>query len=332
MTSDPLQTLFLALEQAADKTPQNVLFLYAPSQKRPGVLKDAEVNIYNPLAVMSNDNIAVLPRDIEPRPYDLVLALPPKNKDEMCALIGFGCQMLDKRGTMIVSAANDAGGKSLEREMKVLDIPLQSVTKHKSRAVILRKDGEGNADIINRWAADISLQYHENTGMWTYPGLFAWDKIDRGSKLLKNLLPETMAGQIADFGCGHGYLTKVIQSRLKDGVIHAIDKDARAVDATKKNTDIGKVRFRHEDATRPVNNLPPLDTVVMNPPFHTAKKPDISLGQGFIMNAAHHLKEGGVLYMVANRHLAYEKTLRATFSSGDMLAEQDGFKIFRAVK
>ena len=79
-------------------------------------------------------------------------------------------------------------------------------------------------------------------------------------------------------------------------------------------------------------NLPVLDFVIMNPPFHTGKKNDIGLGLNFIQNAAHHLRKGGVLMMVANVHLPYENHLKSLFSNFDIIAQKSGFKIIRAVK
>ena len=60
----------------------------------------------------------------------------------------------------------------------------------------------------------------------------------------------------------------------------------------------------------------PIDTVVMNPPFHTSRSADPALGQGFITSAARNLTRNGNLWMVANRHLPYEATLSEMFAPG----------------
>ena len=40
----------------------------------------------------------------------------------------------------------------------------------------------------------------------TAPGMFSHDRIDAGSRLLAECLPETAKGAAADFGAGWGYL------------------------------------------------------------------------------------------------------------------------------
>ena len=56
-----------------------------------------------------------------------------------------------------------------------------------------------------------------------------------------------------------------------------------------------------------------LDFVVMNPPFHDGGAEDRLLGQTFIRQAAIMLRRGGLLWVVANRHLPYEAVLGELF-------------------
>ena len=77
----------------------------------------------------------------------------------------------------------------------------------------------------------------------------------------------------------------------------------------------------------------PYDFIVSNPPFHQTGKADrTDVGQGFITAAAAGLRPGGEFYMVANRHLPYEKTLSAAFADVAQLADEGGYKVIRAVK
>ena len=73
------------------------------------------------------------------------------------------------------------------------------------------------------------------------------------------------------------------------------------------------------------------DAIVCNPPFHAlgrGERPDI--GRAFIASAATALKPGGVLWLVANRHLPYEDALASGFARVRSVAQQGGFKIVEA--
>ena len=75
-----------------------------------------------------------------------------------------------------------------------------------------------------------------------------------------------------------------------------------------------------------------LDFVVMNPPFHDGGAEDRRLGQAFIRQAAAMLKKGGVLWLVANRHLPYEADITAAFKRSRPVADKGGYKVIEAVK
>ena len=149
-------------------------------------------------------------------------------------------------------------------------------------------------------------------------------------KLLSQFIPSDLSGHVSDFGCGYGYLSKFISDRCPNvRNLSAIDADAYALEICAAN--VPRARIIHTDLTQH-QNLAQFDVIIMNPPFHDGKKNEPDLGLGFIQTASAHLKEGGNLYMVANAHLPYEKTLHNLFSKTEKLAEQKGFKIFKAKK
>lgn len=70
----------------------------------------------------------------------------------------------------------------------------------------------------------------------------------------------------------------------------------------------------------------------MNPPFHEGGSEDRRLGQAFVRQAAGMLRTGGVLWLVANRHLPYEAELSAAFKRFSPVADTGGYKVIEAVK
>ncbi|SEK76230.1 16S rRNA m(2)G 1207 methyltransferase [Roseovarius nanhaiticus] len=150
-------------------------------------------------------------------------------------------------------------------------------------------------------------------GYVTAPGVFSADGIDPASQALADNLPETLGAHVIDLGAGWGYLTQRALERDSIRRIDAIEADHAALACARLNVTDPRAYLHWEDALRwrPETGA---DTVIMNPPFHTARKADPALGRAFIAAAAEMLKPSGQLWMVANRHLPYEQTLAGLFS------------------
>ncbi|RFP87024.1 class I SAM-dependent methyltransferase [Rhodobacteraceae bacterium 63075] len=168
-------------------------------------------------------------------------------------------------------------------------------------------------------------------GFHTVPGVFSAEKADAGSRLLAEALPGTLKGEIADFGAGWGYLSRSVLERGGVETLHLVEASAAALGCARVNITDPRARFHWDDATR-WSPRASLDAVVMNPPFHAGRKGVPELGQAFIANAAAALKPTGQLWMVANRHLPYEETLRAHFGRVEETGGDGRFKLLHAAK
>ncbi|MGJ8602633.1 MAG: class I SAM-dependent methyltransferase [Marivita sp.] len=166
-------------------------------------------------------------------------------------------------------------------------------------------------------------------GWITQPGVFSADGPDLGSVALVAGLPKLLKGRGADLGGGWGFLTKHLLG--VPGVTHIdlIEADHRALTCAALNVSDDRVALHWADATV-WGDAGGLDWVVMNPPFHTSRTPDASLGQQFIRSAARLLRPKGTLVMVANRHLPYETTLAECFGQVQELNGDPRFKIVQA--
>jgi 16S rRNA (guanine1207-N2)-methyltransferase len=137
-----------------------------------------------------------------------------------------------------------------------------------------------------------------------------------------------MGGAVADLGAGWGYLAAHILTRDVTAV-HLVDAHDMALACARHNVTDPRARFHWADVTT-WTPPEPVDAVVMNPPFHTGRVADPSLGRAFIAAAARVLKPHGVLWMVANRHLPYEDALGAAFTKVVELGGDARFKLVRA--
>lgn len=331
-----LDTLFLPLQDGVVPAHGPALFIGAVFHPYLSALKPDLWQPFKPLADgLSGTKLETLP---EKGTYALVLVNIPKQVEEAKFWIACALNSLAPDGWLVLAAANDANGSRLEKWMKELSLPYESLSKNKARAVWTRRPAQWPV-LLTTWLEQGQIQkvqIGDGNVFTSQPGLFGWDKIDAGSKLLAGVLPPNLKGTGADFGAGTGYLSrKLLEKSENVKALYLAEADARALVCAKLNLENVRegcaLEYVWADLSKPAA-LPALDFIVMNPPFHTGKKTEASLGQSFIETAAHHLKKGGRLYMVANVHLPYEQILRTKFAAVKSLLEKDGFKIFEAVK
>ena len=168
-------------------------------------------------------------------------------------------------------------------------------------------------------------------GFQTVAGVFSADKIDRGSQALVDALPAKLPKRMADLGSGWGYLSRHVLAHEKVRELHLIEADYAALECARLNVVDDRARFHWADATRYIPDQP-FDGIVSNPPFHRSRKADPDIGCSFIHAAAAMLKPAGQMWLVANRHLPYERTLKGAFRNVEEIAGDNAFKVLRASK
>ena len=165
-------------------------------------------------------------------------------------------------------------------------------------------------------------------GFFTTAGVFSDGAVDAGSALLAEALPAKLPAKMADLGAGWGYLATPVLARDSVKSLDLIEAETLSLNCAKLNVSDPRVTFHWADATRFDGGG--FDGIVMNPPFHTSRASDPSLGRTFIQAAARLLAPHGKLWMVANRHLPYEATLNECFRNVDMIGGNGAFKVFHA--
>lgn len=266
--------------------------------------------------------------DLAPGSVEAATVYAPPGAVERRAVLALALRALKPGGRLDVMAPKDKGGSRLGKELKAFGLDVAETPKaHHRRCIAIRPEtltGVDEAIAAGAMRLDAAL------GAWTRPGVFAWDRIDMGTALLARRLP-SLKGAGADLGCGFGALATVVLRAPDISALSLIDLDRRAVEAARKNVDDPRARFEWADA-RALAEAGDLDFVVTNPPFHDGGAEDRRLGQAFIRKAAGMLRTGGVLWLVANRHLPYEAELNAAFKRVTMVADEGGYKVFEAVK
>jgi len=272
-------------------------------------------------------------REIRQGPFDIVLVLAGRQREQTMGWLARGLRLLDGSGWLALCAANAMGAKGYEKRLAELGADISVSSKSKCRVVLLRADRISRPEVLDTWIEAAAPRVLADGGLLSCPGVFSWAHPDRGSRLLLDHLPPGLAGCGMDLGCGNGYLSCHVLGRYV-GITawHAVDVDAVALDCAARNLqDLQTTCSVHThwlDATR--ERMPGgMDVVLMNPPFHKDKADIIALGQAMIKAARSSLKSSGSLFLVANRHLPYELLLYQSFEQVSALFEGEGYKVMR---
>lgn len=262
----------------------------------------------------------------------LTLVLPPRQREEYRALLARAVTSTRDGGIVMAAVSNLEGARTVENDLKALTGNVDSLSKNKCRVFWARIDDRRDAMRIAEWLALDVPRPIEGGRFASRPGLFAWDRLDAGSKLLVDNLPPVLKGKVADLGAGFGYLSEEVLTRYP-AITHldVVEAEKRALDMARINlAPYGeRVAFHWCDATKALPDT--YDAIISNPPFHVDRADRHDLGKAFIVSAAGALTSGGQLWMVANRHLPYEETLKGVFKNVAIIADNNYFKVFKAI-
>jgi 16S rRNA (guanine1207-N2)-methyltransferase len=147
------------------------------------------------------------------------------------------------------------------------------------------------------------------------PGVFSAGELDPGSALLLDHLRRLPGPKrIADPGAGVGVLGLVALRRWPKARVCFGEADHRALECLRANlrgaeAELGSLEERAEAHWWDASERWPgglVDMVLLNPPHHSGKTPDLSVAERMIAMAREILVRKGTLLLVANRQLPYE--------------------------
>ncbi|WP_108815448.1 class I SAM-dependent methyltransferase [Loktanella sp. Alg231-35] len=251
----------------------------------------------------------------------VAIVVVPRAKALARAMIAEACAQAD---FVIVDGQKTDGVDSHFKACRKVLGDLPSLTKAHGRIFWFN-----TSDAFADWAAPAPQKGAH--GYFTSAGVFSDGAVDAGSALLAEALPAKLPKRLADLGAGWGYLAAPVLERAGVSSLDLIEAEALSLDCARLNVTDERVSFHWADATRFAPDAV-YDGIIMNPPFHTSRASDPSLGRAFIQAAARLLTPNGKLWMVANRHLPYEATMTECFRNVDTIAGNGAFKVFHATK
>jgi 16S rRNA (guanine1207-N2)-methyltransferase len=265
--------------------------------------------------------------------FDHALMLISKHKAVALADLARAHAMLKPGGVLVAAGRGDAGGHAIAKTAAKAFPEVAQASKHHCRVFWLRR-GEATPPVLAEWLAAADFRHVAAIDAVSAPGVFGWDKIDKGSALLAESLDARIVGRVADFGAGWGYLSRELLKRCPGiAKLDVVEAEQAALAAARRNLagreDVA-IAFRwHDVAVEPGLGL--YDWVITNPPFHEGKADDPDLGRAFIKAARRALAPKGRMLLVANRHLPYEPAISAAFRAQRCVAETPAFKVIEAL-
>ncbi|MBY0351248.1 methyltransferase [Tabrizicola sp.] len=255
-------------------------------------------------------------------PYAAAIVCLPRSRAAARALIAQAAAEVAPGGRIVVDGQKTDGIDTALKDLRGRVDLSDSLSKAHGRLAWFPAGPD-----LSDWAARPAMV----AGFQTLPGIFSADGPDTGSVLLAASLPEKLGGKVADLGAGWGFLAAGILTRPGVRRLDLVEAEADALDCARVNIPDPRARFCWADATtwRPETLL---DTVVMNPPFHTGRSAEPALGAAFIRAARRMLAPDGSLWLVANRHLPYDAVLAECFLDVRDAASDSRFRVIHAQK
>lgn len=265
-----------------------------------------------------HDHFAAQGHPTEAGKADVALVCLPRSRDLALALVA---QAVTLAPLVVIDGQKTDGFDGIAKELRAAGFQL-SDTLSKAHGKLASFPARPAPEAWTARPRDIG-------GFFTQAGVFSADGPDEGSRLLAEALPKDLPAKVGDLGAGWGFLSRAILQRPGVKSLDLVEAEALALDCARLNIDDPRAVFHWADAT--TFRAPRLwGAVVMNPPFHTGRAPDLALGQAFIRAAQKGLAPDGTLYMVANRHLAYEPLVQSLFHKVEEIGGSAAFRVTRA--
>jgi 16S rRNA (guanine1207-N2)-methyltransferase len=282
----------------------------------------------------ANIEFSALPEPPKEKLQWLILNLP-RQKALLDMLLDYAAHVLADDGVLWLAGENKAGIKSAHKKLKMYFGRVQKLdnarhcTLYEAGTPLQQSSFDMNA-YQQVWT--LKCRKHE-LKVSSYPGVFAHGRLDSGSALLLNALEDLQFdGDVLDFASGAGILGAYVAINHPHARVTLLDTNALALKASTETLALNQKEgsVLASDGLSEVTER--YDYIISNPPIHSGVKTDNLLSQKLLADVNIHLNTGGMMIMVANRHLPYESWLATSFSSFIELTKNAQYKVIAARK
>jgi 16S rRNA (guanine1207-N2)-methyltransferase len=265
--------------------------------------------------------------------YQWIIVNLPRQKALLRMMLECAAGLLADGGVLWLAGENKAGIKSADKLLKLYFGQVRKLdnARHCSlyeAGVVLNQQPFDPLGHRQKWALNCQ---GADIDVISYPGVFAHGRVDAGSALLLDTLAEmALEGDVLDFACGAGVIGACIAARCEHTSLTLLDTNALALRSCKETLAANQLNgsVLASDGLSELESS--FDVVVSNPPIHAGVKTDSRLSIRLLESVHDHIRPGGMLILVANVHLPYEKWLSQSFRRCVELATNDSYKVILA--
>ena len=217
-------------------------------------------------------------------------------------------EILPIGGRLYLSGFKDEGIKTHISRAEIRLGSKATIQRHKNQLYIaeIEKTTGKNQTLDDSDYANLREIKADDIQFCSKPGLYGWDKIDKGSTFLM----EYLAGEgislsnkrVLDLGCGYGYLS-IKAVALNPAEIVATDNCAAALTACEKNLKTANVSVSVVPSNAGKEVTGKFDLILCNPPFHRGFSTTSNLHDEFIRQTKRLLASDGQAFYVVNQFL-----------------------------
>lgn len=266
--------------------------------------------------------------------YDLVIYKLPKN-------LAY-CSDVMTRLRQCMSAATKIIGAAMVKYLPLTALSLLNETVGTTTTSRATKKARLIFTVFN---ADLSPENMYPTSYCTeevkgelvsYSNVFSRDSLDMGTRFLLPFIPQTNHWlTIVDLACGNGVVGVVAAQKNPKAKLIFCDESKMAVESARESFETccegREASFYQMDCLGDIEKQS-VDMVLCNPPFHQQNSVSNHIAWQMFKQSMECLKSGGTLWIVGNRHLGYDASLKKLFGNCTLIESNKKFMVVKATK
>jgi len=323
-----------------DQLSGQVLFIHAPNDQllnQLGPRIDASIWTWNFSdyqgfqAAGFNAHFGV---DFPQQQFNQVVIFVPKSKELLNYVLHNIVSHLEIGQSVFLVGEKKGGVERAAKQLHTFGHPVKLDSARHCQFWQVKLEHIGQQKPLESWLKTYTVQLKDQQiEICALPGVFSQSHLDVGTAVLIPYLDQVKSGTLADFGCGAGVIACYLAKSNPANTVYALDVDAfalRSTELTFQRNQVPASQLRLQPVSSIADAPFELDAIVSNPPFHQGIHTHYEASEELCKTAPQHLKNGGELWIVANRFLNYPHLIEQRFGQCTLKADQQGFKVLYA--